>query len=415
MPVEPLLVLGLLLGPWAGAITPRTARSADPSSSQTAAENVAYGVMKEVEWSVNRKQKSRLAALMNLNALADRATRGDHIAARDEYNFRRGVRNGVDLAGGVLASLEGGGSYKLLSVGAPEAGVTDSSSSEELTAVFRLATPQGVNYHRYLLRVTDQGTRVEAVDVYIDVSGYWVSETLRQSYLTLMVQHARQTGTELAEADQLYYDHLPDLGRIERMLQAGLARKALAKFQELPELVGQSRKAQFLHATAAAAAGDLATYQRADGRLRQLFPNRPGAELAAFEGLLAHKHFEEALLAIERIDRRVGGDPYLDVLRARVHLAANDPQAARTAAEAARQAEPLLSLPYLTLLELSLQEDNHQQTRLLLQSLQEKTEISFSNITENPRFATFAASAEYQKWKQAQAPNEDPNDGGPGK
>ena len=73
---------------------------------------------------------------------------------------------------------------------------------------------------------------------------------------------------------------------------------------------------------------------------RRAYPNDPSIEMVALGHYMNRNRFELALLAIDAIDKHVGGDPYLDAIRATVYLQINKHDVARKKSDAAVAAVP---------------------------------------------------------------------------
>jgi predicted Zn-dependent protease len=92
-----------------------------------------------------------------------------------------------------------------------------------------------------------------------------------------------------------------------------------------------------------------AQYQSAIDALRRAYPNDASLDLMLLDGYFMKKRYDEALQAVDRIDRSLGGDPYLDVMRANMLLAKGDVDGAYRFATRAVEREPSLSEAQLVL------------------------------------------------------------------
>ena len=131
---------------------------------------------------------------------------------------------------------------------------------------------------------------------------------------------------------------------------------------------------------------------------RQAHPKDPCLDLLLVDYYVLKKDFVRARESTDRLDKALGGDPYLDVLRDNLNVAAGDPKAARDLANRAINEEPGLVPAYLSLLDVSVQEKNFAESLDLLKMLDHKHKIKFGDLTTVPEYAGFVKSPQYQDW-----------------
>jgi predicted Zn-dependent protease len=137
---------------------------------------------------------------------------------------------------------------------------------------------------------------------------------------------------------------------------------------------------------------------RAADEYRQFYPNDASIDLIALDALLLRKSYNQALAGLDRIDTAVGGDPYLKVLRARILLKQDKPEAARKMAEAGIAEEPTLKAAYYFLVDQSLKQRNFAKSAELLSQLESRCNVKFMDLTTVPAYAEFVKSQEYKAW-----------------
>src|SRR5207244_1275058 len=139
----------------------------------------------------------------------------------------------------------------------------------------------------------------------------------------------------------------------------------------LPEAVRADRGVTLARLRAAAlAGGDEALEALADGEKRM--PGDPCPDLVRLEVLTSQDRPGDLLAVADRVERAVGGDPYLDTIRANAHLMAGDAAEARRAAERVSAALPDLPTTYLLRLAISLHERDHAETARWLTVLRDR-------------------------------------------
>jgi predicted Zn-dependent protease len=130
-----------------------------------------------------------------------------------------------------------------------------------------------------------------------------------------------------------------------------------------------------------------------------MYPDDPCVDLLTIDRLILGGRWKDAIAAFDRIDRVVGGDPYIDDLRANVHLRAGDPDMARKLARRAIDRDPTLDAGYWTLLEIALRRRDHEATARLLSTLEDGYGWRFDGIAGVDEYAEFVASPAYAQWQ----------------
>ena len=94
----------------------------------------------------------------------------------------------------------------------------------------------------------------------------------------------------------------------------------------------------------------------------------------------------------------MGGDGYLNVLRASVHLASGDIVAVVETCQATIDAEPELPNAYWILVQVSLQQREYPLTVTLLDHLEKRLGAKLGDLQVAAAFKDFVKSAEFRKW-----------------
>jgi hypothetical protein len=105
---------------------------------------------------------------------------------------------------------------------------------------------------------------------------------------------------------------------LNRARASGDAEEVQRRFAELPAELRDSKPLRLAELMSGA---DLepAAYSAIMERYRQDFPGDPSIDMVAVDYFFLKKDLPRTLEAIETVDRRVAGDPYLNVLRANAH------------------------------------------------------------------------------------------------
>ena len=246
-------------------------------------------------------------AMIDWDTLLARATADTYGSPRNLASFIKGAKSPESLASYVQQlsnSAQAGAQVKFLRVRGDETG---------RSVLVRVLHPTGgVNYHELLL-TNDKGV-VRAVDVYVYAAGEYMSDVMRRMYKTATA------------AKQPFIDRL--LGKKHPAMQmatmykemaekttSGRHAEAVALFKRMPPELRREKSAFILYVTASSSM-DEEQYRSAIEELRAAFPNDAGLDLMLIDGYVLRQRYDDALAAIDRLDRDLDGDPYLDLLRA---------------------------------------------------------------------------------------------------
>ena len=111
--------------------------------------------------------------------------------------------------------------------------------------------------------------------------------------------------------------------------------------------------------------------------------------------------FPKAAKAVDQLDQQVGGDPYLNLMRANIAIGQNDAEAARGFVEPLIKALPDKAPEgYGILLDQAIETQNHVETTRILKALEDQNLLRFPiDFNKAEPFADYMASPEYEKWK----------------
>lgn len=338
----------------------------------------------DLETAARDGKADEVRKFIDADALLDRASLDNK--ARRELIAKPSASG--DLAALIASRAATGGSCRFVRLKMAEDG---------WRLLFRLTVLDGrVNYHELIPQRRPDG-RVRVVDALVYSTGETHSAALRRETLPAL-QKAAAGGADVGltplESDLLR--HWPGLMAIRAALNAGDGREATRLVEALPETLQKDKGVMLLRARAALRAGERSRLALA--ALERQFPGDPCVELAQMEALMRQNRPSELLAVVDRLDRAVGGDVYLDTIRANVCLATGNAAEARQAADRVAQALPDLPTTYLLRLAISLHEKDHAETARWLTVLRERAGISLGEIESNEAYAEFVRSPEYRRW-----------------
>ncbi len=340
-----------------------------------------------------RPNVQRAAMMIDWDALLEKATANTDVGD----TFKQGFITGAKERGGRVAFaeqlshvLQNGGDLKLLRIR------TDSSGGKR--AVMRLILPDGaINYHEMILQRDEHGL-VQANDIYVYTGAEYMSDTMRRMFLFAAAQNPGIL-RQLAGEKNPFLEHIDDYKLMMEKVRAGDGKGAAELYNRLPEKVRKEKSVMLANVMASAKIDD-ATYGRALDEFRAAFPRDAGVDLMSIDAFILKERYGDALAAIDRLDASVGGDPYLDVLRANIHIKKGDLARAREAGLRAAQREPTLAAAYWSLVSISLAQKDYAETVRLLTQIR-ALGVQLADLSTIPEYAGFVDSIEYRKWLAA--------------
>jgi hypothetical protein len=246
------------------------------------------------------------------------------------------------------------------------------------TALFRAPRGSGSSYREVYLFEGRKGA-VRTADVYI----YDLGDTLGRLQGCMLDVDSTTTGAMLLELTSL--------------LRGGHARKALEAYAALPSDVRTLKMFLEVRRQAAAGVGKDA-HESALDDFAELYPNDPAMPFVDRDRCYLQRDFEGFRQAVDAMDRMVGGDPYLNVLRANAYVAEGNLPAARKAAEAAVAGEPGLPKTHWTLVDVALLQRDFAEVARTLTRMESQLGVVLRDLRLNPAFADFFASPEGLAW-----------------
>lgn len=293
----------------------------------------------------------------------------------------------------VIEQAAKGGSYRLLRV---------RTQGDEKRALFRFLFPQaGVNYYDLIL-VRQPDGKVKAVDIYVFASAERVSKTFRRAFIPLAAEASKSVLAKLTGEENEYVKNLGNTTEMADAVRSGRYHRALDIYGKLPASLRRDKTLLVLRLQAALQVGE-EEYRAAIDAFRRFHPKDPCVDIISIDKHILTQRYDQALVCIDRLDAAVGGDPYLNVLRAGVNLGQKKFQAARELANKAIAAEETLVSAYWALVTISLAEKDFDETSRLLNTLEEKFKVKLRDLNQVPEYAEYVKSPQYQEWLKSRS------------
>ena len=342
----------------------------------------------KIEATINAGDPSFLDKAIDMNALMNQTLKGLRVTKQMMSGFRAGLGNFKFGTMVVARSIQNGGSYKFLRL---------RNTNGETRAIFRLLqnADGGVNYHELVLTLPREGGP-SVMDMYIHLGGEYMSDTLRRAFLPAIAEKNKGFLARLTGRQGDYIKSLPKMQAMQQLARQGKMAEALAILKALPASL-QTDKNILMQRVVYAAEVDEAEYAAALEAMRKAYPKDPCLDLLCLDALILKKKYAETIRAADRIDRNIGGDPYLDVFRSNVYYTEKKLGKARQCAEKAIAAEPTLTDGHFTLITICLDQKDYPKVAEILTVLEKDLGVELTDLTEVPVYADFVKSDEYKK------------------
>jgi hypothetical protein len=344
------------------------------------------------EKAVNSGDDVEVNNLIDMAALFERSLRDLGMSEEDRRAFQKRAGYAPKQGGGfgqrITREIAEGTSYTFLRT---------HTIQDEVRALFRLIASDGsVDYQDLVLARRPDG-QIKCLDVHQFRLGEPFSRTIHRQVIPQLVEDDPKLKERLHGAARAFVDHQAEVQGIERSLSRGEPRDALKLCDKLPASLQEEKSILLMRLRATQRRGG-EPYRQAFDKLRARYPNDTGLDLHAIDYHLLRKEHVRALEMVARLDTALGGDPYLNVVRARVHGDAGDGAAERRAGLKAIKDDPALEPAYWVLVDASLREKNFDDTLKWLREIEKKFSPRLVDFSTVPDYADFVKSPQYQEW-----------------
>jgi predicted negative regulator of RcsB-dependent stress response len=343
---------------------------------------------------IRERKTDQFDGLLDWETLSNKVTDGIDAPAAARNAFRDEIRTGTNAPSGIwnrlATQVAQGGRLDMLHV---------RHKGQETFVLIRYILPDegGVNYHEYPLKRAADGT-IRATDLDIYAVGESLAQIYRRSYIQTTGALNRGVLARLAGQESDFAKHMDEYLAIVEANQAGDQAKVLKLYNALPVSVKKDRSLLTLRIFAAQKV-DENEYMKAMNDFEEWFPNDVALLLITVDRDLLQKKYDHCQRSLDAMEKKVGGDPYVDVLRGGVHLAAEDTTAAKKDYERAFKRDPTLTVAAFARIGLALKEQDNATILKFLQELENKSGMAINDLRTLPAYADFIKSPEFAKWE----------------
>lgn len=349
----------------------------------------ARTVGKKLQAAVEANDAEMVFRLIDLDNLIRHGMPNHLNGTQQEKQIVAGLRSSFDEA--FVRNLNAG-DYQFLRA---------SETPDGAQSIMRLILPDGgLNYHRLVLGRNTQNKPC-VVDLFVYLSGEPLSHTFGR-LIAQLTPNTKSPDAKATQAARQFQD-------MSVAVQRGNPAHALAIYDSMQPKWQQQKTIMQVRIMAASRVvvnnlqkgqpmGD--DYRKAVNDFQQAFPNAENLALTLIDFYVLNKDFKQARAAVDQLDKQVGGDPFLNLLRGSIALAQGKKQAGKNFYTQLIKDMPKNTAPYTSLTDLALVDEDFMEVTRLLISAEENTDIRFEpDFNGADGFKAYVASPEYEKWK----------------
>ncbi len=345
--------------------------------------------VKELEMSINAGDGSYFNSHFDVGPIINEVVEPVRVIDDLKNGFRQGLANNLDVGGQIVGSLGTSGHYKCLRL---------RGLQEAPSALFRLVTEGGINYHSIDLEMRVGAPLIK--DFYIYMGGVPFSSTVNRLFVASLAE-IKDTAfyQDLSELDRSYLRHTNTIDKIAQLVNKRKFKKAFEALNQLPLSLQEDKMIQIMRLNVAFNVDDLA-YRETLEAFKKLYPDDPVIDLMQVDFAFSRKNYEDVIMHIEELDHKVGGDPYLKVMKADVYKSVGKKDSAEILLKSCIKAEPELEEAYWNLLDILLSQERYGEVVDLFQPMQDVFEVNPARFILEDGYDQFWFSQAYLNWEK---------------
>ncbi|MEZ6093710.1 MAG: hypothetical protein R3C03_05670 [Pirellulaceae bacterium] len=260
-------------------------------------------VAKQFAVAMTSRNPNEVARYFDNRVFHERVTEGLPLSKADEKNFRDTAMSEPPAPMAMLSRVNGF-EYEFLRV---------IERQNERRAILRMSSdPGGINYHELIFGRNALGD-VVCIDLFVLSTSELLSETVKHGALMILSQRDTSILGKLKGQDRKMIELKNNMEKINELALIN-PKGALTMMETLsPEL--QKSRTHMILKLLLTSRTDPIIYEKTAREFKTLFPNDPVLDLTSINYLATTGKFDECRAAIDRLDKYLGGDPYLDTLR----------------------------------------------------------------------------------------------------
>lgn len=322
-----------------------------------------------------------------LNRIFDAAPLVDYVTSNynaPEY-YSEGFKNGFQQAyslGDVMISSKGFEGYsKFLKL--------KEYSQDTIIALYRTISEAGINYQELYLKADSEG-ELHIVDLYSYAEGDFFSRSIERLYLINLA-------AELDTFNHPIADNLPVINEIAALADGGEYALALQKLEALPPIVKKEKIVQIIRMNLANEISQ-GTLNSVVEDFKEKFPKDNLVYLKLMELAFLNEDNNFTISCIDSLDNKIGGDPYLKILKAGVYRKNAQDELAEKMLKEAITEEPDNDDAYWPLIDILILQKRYTETIEVFADVRNIFEENAAEYVVYDGYDDFYQSSEFKVW-----------------
>ena len=265
-------------------------------------------------------------------------------------------------------------------------------------ALIRLITPQGAfNFQSWRLLESEQGETI-GVDFYSYLGAEALSETAERMFILAVPHEDRSFLQRLFAKNDWKQSDGDQLINLFEAFQRGDNEAMVACYKSMSAEM-KDEKFALIVASMAALQVDEELYVRLLEKFRKKFPAEVAADMASIDVYFLKKEFDQMHETIDRIEKVVGEDAHLQLIRAGGYITSKEPEKTIKALRKAIEIEPFYESPYWTLLQTAVTEKKYELATETLKALVINFGYGEFDFDADETYTQYVGSPEFKEFQ----------------
>ncbi len=268
----------------------------------------------------------------------------------------------------------------------------------KLGLLFRCVSPRGVlSYFTFFAAPKPPDNQLRIIDIYNHRAAAYQSSRAQQAFVITGTQYGWLDMSQLDNLQPSFYDYTI-LTEMTRALEQENTAQVQQSFKKLSKEV--QRLPQALMMVMASSVQSESLFSKLQAVMEKVSPNSMAPELMLLDKYLLEENYPAAIETIDSLHQKTGGDPFLDVRKARCFYKMGELEDASKFCLTAIRAEPKLVDPYVLLVDIQVDQKQYEKAFDMLKLLGDNFNLLVENesFEDNEDFEDFRSSEWYQKW-----------------
>lgn len=343
---------------------------------------------------LQKGDKAAFNALIDWDAIYETALQGMNLTKNQTNEFMNELRKHINDDAGFTSQMvqnyKNGGRLDYLRT---------RERNRRQVVLLRMTLPvasSGVNYYEFVLKRSPD-LKIRASDLYVYLSAEFFTESLHRVFLPIVASINRNFLEKLVTSDRQLVDDLAQIQEVSGLLTTGKNKEALAKIKSFAPVTQKEKMVLLLRLKAAQAISEQ-EYTSVMEDFRKLYPNDPCIDIISIDYYTLKKDLPKALAATDRLDKAVGGDPFLNLARAGMCELNGDLEAAQEFGTRAMTEDPTMINAYWYVISVANRRERYDDTLATLKKVDQNFAMKFNDLTRAEPFAGFVKSPQYKQW-----------------